>query len=287
MRYKLTVEAAADLSRIVLPRDAKRPANHAADDFWMAVFGHPPAKMPEVGTDRGFTGTVATSWPGGFTYGVREVDVRCVLWARWDLENGARADLERVNDALGAADHFVLAITLGPAGEVPPLLARALECVGAELLADARPAPAGLLAAIQPSGRLHIPLGGSAALRWIVRLIGGASQDASAIGAAMEEGRLDDALRLAGEAAGEGYYVSVSSDDAGRLTVRWDGQWTSSRWASVTVWRDPTPGCADLDTTIEWDEGERDDAPQRGAGWSRHLDIVRAFGQLLASATPV
>lgn len=285
MRYKMSVEAAADLSRIVLPAGAaKLPLGGEQYDFVMADFGHVLVGVPQLtGTHRGFTGMMSVSMGGGQIKGVRHADVRCVLWARWDIGYGAHADLERVNDALGAASHFILTVT----GEVPPLLARALECVGAELVPDARPAPAGLLAAIQPSGRLHIPLGGSAALRWIVRLIGGASQDASAIGAAMEEGRLDDALRLAGEAAGEGYYVSVSSDAAGRLTVRWDGQWTSRRWASATVWRDPTPGCADIDATIEWDEGEVTNPASRGAGWSRHLDVPRAFGQLLASATPV
>lgn len=284
MRYKMSVEAAAELSRIVLPAGAaKLPLGGEQYDFVMADFGHVLVGVPQLtGTDRGFTGMMSVSMGGGQIKGVRHADVRCVLWARWDIGYGAHADLERVNDALGAASHFILTVT----GEMPPLLARALECVGAELVPDARPAPAGLLAAIQPSGRLHIPLGGATAIRWIVRLIGGAPQDADTIASAMEDGRLDDARDAAHKAAGEDFTSWVLVED-GRLSIRWDGQWTSRRWASATVWRDPTPGCADLDAEIAWNEGERDDAPQRGAGWSRHLDVPRAFGQLLASATPV
>lgn len=281
MQYALTPPQAAEFSRIVFPTDARGRLWQSANDFAMAGVGYLSIASPGQ-PQSGYAGAGAFGPAGHAMWhdGVIVSDVRALLWARWVLPFGARADLERVNDALGAASSFVLTVT----GDAPPLLARALECVGAELVPDARPAPAGLLAAIQRSGRLHIPLGGAAALRWIVRLIGGDGDAADIIADAMEGDRIQDALDLAHKAAGEDYISSVIADD-GRLSIRWDGQWTTGRWASATVWRDPTPGCADLDAIIAWDEGDRDDDPRRGAGWSRHLDLPRAFGHLLAAAT--
>lgn len=155
--------------------------------------------------------------------------------------------------------------------------------------------PRGLEAAIQPSGALSIPNATGAALGWILRLGGAGSawtdirrhlgwppvrHTIDAIVAAIEAAHGEDSAppRLT---------VHWDGTPTGAVVLRWEGHWTPGRWASASF----APPVLDVrgvsvepPVVVEWDEGSREPGSE---GWSRWLDVPRAFGRLLAGALEV
>lgn len=158
-----------------------------------------------------------------------------------------------------------------------------------------RPVPGGLAMAVQAVGALSIPDSTGAALGWILRL-GGASRGWADIRALIERTRTLHNLETIVSIINDEHsteinppHLSVHWDGSadGPIVLLWVGHITPGRWAMLSILpmvQDVSGGWASQPAVIAWDEGERRPDAQ---GWSRWLDIPRAFGAALADAIEV